>query len=96
MSECKMEFWWTIKCKSPRCRGNILMGKIADVEPYRFPLGALPPDAPCADWEESCPYCGALHKYSRGDVLSATVDINQAGPGSGSRAFRQAWSHHAA
>ena len=91
MTEPKLEHWWVVKCKSLESHGNILMSKIGNAEPYRFPLGALPPDAHCADWEELCPYCGALHKYSKGDVFSATVDINQAGLGSGSRAFRLAW-----
>ena len=91
MAEQKLEHWWVVKCKSRECRGNILMSKIADVEDFRDVLGAIPPDESCADWEESCPYCGALHKYSKGNVFSAKVDINQAGPGLGSIAFRQAW-----
>ncbi len=90
MTEPKLEHWWVVECKSPVHQGYILMRKIANAGPYKEVLGALPPDAPCADWEESCPHCGALHKYNKGDVFSAKIDINEA-PGLGSLAFRQAW-----
>ena len=92
----KLEHWWVVKCKSPECRGNILMGKIADVEPFRSPIGGIHPNSSCADWEESCPYCGAFHIYSKANVSSVVVDISQVGSASGSLAFRQAWKDSAA
>ena len=91
MAEHKLEYWYFVKCKSSGCDCRILLDKFGDVQPFRFPLGAMPPDASCADWEEQCPVCFITHTYRKDDVLvSDPIAYNQIPVGSPSSAFRRA------
>jgi hypothetical protein len=79
-----------VKCKTLGCNCHILLAKNADVEKYRYPLEALPPDTVCADWDDACPECQQRHRYSKNLVFSAVIDLSKAGAGWGSSAFRKA------
>lgn len=93
VAEQKLEYWYFVKCKSLECDCRILLGKFGDVQPFRFPLGALPPDALCADWPEQCPECLVTHTYKKSDVLvSEPIDAKEIPVGATSAAFRRARS----